>query len=132
MTETTVSGGKCHRCVGHVTLRRSGVTCAAALMMYSLYIMRRTQIYLDEQQTAELERRARVSGRTRSAVIREAIGEYLTATPSAEQRLAEDAAFGIAPYLPPGHEYVEQMRSIRSERDEEIRRKWIDRDGEEA
>lgn len=46
-----------------------------------LYIaMERTQIYLSEGQTRELDRRARARGVTRSAVIREAVEKYLGPT----------------------------------------------------
>lgn len=40
--------------------------------MYT-YIVKRTQIYLSEQQDRELQRRATKSGRTKSDLIREAI-----------------------------------------------------------
>ena len=40
-------------------------------------IMERTQIYLSEGQTRELDRRARRQGTSRSALIREAVGQYL-------------------------------------------------------
>jgi predicted DNA-binding protein len=46
--------------------------------------MERTQIYLSEGQTRELDRRARANGTTRSALIREAIGQYLAPTWDAE------------------------------------------------
>ena len=39
--------------------------------------MDRTQIYLDATQTAELDRRARERGTTRSHLIREAVERYL-------------------------------------------------------
>lgn len=43
-----------------------------------LYIeMERTQIYLSEGQTRELDRRARERGTTRSQLIREAIEQYI-------------------------------------------------------
>ena len=43
-----------------------------------LYIaMERTQIYLSEGQTRELDRRARQRGTTRSHLIREALDQYL-------------------------------------------------------
>jgi predicted DNA-binding protein len=41
------------------------------------YIMRRTQIYLDDDQDRRLERRARATGTSRSALIREAIDRFL-------------------------------------------------------
>jgi len=43
--------------------------------MYSTYIVRRTQIYLDEAQATALASRARRRGVTASHVIREAIDE---------------------------------------------------------
>ncbi len=46
-------------------------------MVYGLYTMRRTQIYLDERQTAKLRSAARATQRTVSAIIREAIDEKL-------------------------------------------------------
>jgi predicted transcriptional regulator len=39
--------------------------------------MRRTQIYLDEDQDRRLRARARADGTTKSAVIREAIDQFL-------------------------------------------------------
>ena len=47
-------------------------------MMYVYIVMERTQIYLDEHQTAELDKRARQQGTTRSHLIREAVEKYLT------------------------------------------------------
>jgi len=47
-----------------------------------IYIMKRTQIYLDDEQDARLERRARASGRTKSALIREAINRFLARGPA--------------------------------------------------
>lgn len=45
--------------------------------MYVPTIMERTQIYLSDGQTRELDRRARQRGTTRSALIREALQQYL-------------------------------------------------------
>lgn len=42
--------------------------------------MERTQIYLSDGQTRELDRRARQRGTTRSALIREALEQYLGPT----------------------------------------------------
>lgn len=39
--------------------------------------MKRTQIYLDEEQDRRLERRARAVGKTKSALIREAVDQLL-------------------------------------------------------
>jgi predicted transcriptional regulator len=41
------------------------------------YIVKRTQIYLDDEQEARLDRRARATGVTRSALIRAAVDAFL-------------------------------------------------------
>ena len=46
--------------------------------MYVYIVMERTQIYLTERQTHELDERARRQGTTRSHLIREAVEKYLT------------------------------------------------------
>lgn len=84
--------------------------------MYSLYIMKRTQIYLDERQAEELRRRGAVRGATASRMIREAIDQYLAEPDDAADRLARfraalDIGFGIAPHLPEGARYVDDLRS---------------------
>lgn len=43
-----------------------------------IYIVKRTQIYLDEEQDRKLERRARASGVTKSELIRRAIDRFLS------------------------------------------------------
>jgi Arc/MetJ-type ribon-helix-helix transcriptional regulator len=50
--------------------------------------MERTQIYLTEAQTRELDRRARSRGTTRSHLIREALEQYLGPTWDAEAFIA--------------------------------------------
>jgi predicted DNA-binding protein len=45
--------------------------------MYTYIVMERTQIYLTETQTIELDKRARQQGTTRSHLIREAVETYL-------------------------------------------------------
>ena len=93
--------------------------------MYDLYIVNRTQIYLADEQDRALTDRACRSGRTKSALIRDAIDSYL-APASSEQtgvarfRAAVAEADGIAPYLPNGAEYVEQMRDADREREREL------------
>lgn len=77
--------------------------------------MRRTQIYLDEQQTEQLDERASSRGATRSELIREAIDSYLGVGEDESARLARfheavEATAGIAPYLPAGEEYVRDIR----------------------
>ena len=81
-----------------------------------LYIMNRTQIYLDAGQTARLDERAAAEGTSRSMVIRRAVDVYL----SQEERDAAawqdqwsraiEGTAGIAPYLEEGADYVEDMR----------------------
>ncbi len=97
--------------------------------MYSTYIMQRTQIYLDEAQSQALERRAGAAGRTKSALIREAIDDYLAqpADEDAGLRRLRDAvaeASGVAPYLPRGQDYVEAQRGRGAKRQRELERRW--------
>lgn len=54
----------------------------------SSYIVRRTQIYLGEQQAEQLDERASTRGATRSALIMEAIDSYLDADEHEPARLA--------------------------------------------
>lgn len=94
--------------------------------MYDLYIMRRTQIYLDEDQAEQLAARAAVEGESLSAMIRRAIDALLAAGQSEAERLARfrdavQSAAGAAPELPPGAAYVEQLRELDSDRE---RRLW--------
>jgi Ribbon-helix-helix protein, copG family len=88
--------------------------------------MRRTQIYLDDRQTASLDVRAAGEGVTRSTVIRRAVDEYLARDnrDSGEwKRRWRDAVAktaGIAPDLPDGAAYVERLRAADAERLREI------------
>jgi predicted transcriptional regulator len=89
--------------------------------MYDLYIVHRTQIYLADDQDRALTARARALGRTKSALIREAIDGYLAPQPVpdaglARLRAAIDGAAGAAPYLAPGAEYVDALRAADRER----------------
>ncbi len=78
--------------------------------------MNRTQIYLDDDQTARLDRRAAAEGTSRSMVIRRAVDVYLSreerdaAAWQAQWRKAIEGTAGIAPYLEEGAEYVEDLR----------------------
>lgn len=88
--------------------------------------VRRTQVYLDETQDAELERRAKSSGRSKSAVVREALDVYLDVREPDGGALdgfreAVRAAAGIAPYLPSGQEYVEHLRLGDEDREDRLR-----------
>jgi metal-responsive CopG/Arc/MetJ family transcriptional regulator len=82
----------------------------------------RTQIYLDEEQTARLDRRAAAEGASRSTLIRRAVDEYLTqeerdaATWRAQWERAVQETAGIASQLEEGSEYVESLRRQDAER----------------
>lgn len=84
--------------------------------------MNRTQIYLDESQTARLDERAAAEGTSRSVVIRRAVDDYLArdqrdAAEWREQwRQALERSAGNAPYLDEGIEYVEDLRRADAER----------------
>lgn len=90
--------------------------------MYAAYTVRRTQIYLDNAQDALLDDRARATGTTKSALIRDAIDAFLTDDASSEasaigrMRAALADAGGVAADLPNGAEYVEAMRAADGER----------------
>jgi predicted transcriptional regulator len=86
--------------------------------------MNRTQIYLDEEQTARLDRRAAAEGTSRSMVIRQAVDVYLSAADGdavawqSRWKEALERTAGIAPYLggDDGGEYVEDLRRADAER----------------
>ena len=93
--------------------------------MYNPYIMKRTQIYLEDTQADELASRAKSRGTTASRMIREAIAEYLAEPDVADERLdrfraAVKEASGIAPYLPDGASYVDEIRRHDLGRDQEL------------
>ena len=93
------------------------------LAMYDSYIMKRTQIYLDEDQDRRLAEHALATGRTKSDLIREAVDRLLDEPLSEEAELARfraavDAAFGIAPYLEDGVTYVRKLRDVDRRRQE--------------
>jgi Arc/MetJ-type ribon-helix-helix transcriptional regulator len=97
--------------------------------MYDSYIVKRTQIYLEEGQADELARQARTRGVTASHVIREAINDYLAKPENEAEQLARfraalDQTFGIAPYLPPGDEYVAELRRADRRRHDDLERRW--------
>jgi predicted DNA-binding protein len=89
--------------------------------MYTTYIASRTQIYLYEDQDRRLTERSRQLGRTKSALIREAIDAYLSPVGREDQALARlrtavKDATGAAQHLPSGAQYVEELRAIEAER----------------
>jgi hypothetical protein len=96
--------------------------------MYDSYIVKRTQIYLDEKQDDQLARRAAAEGLTKSALIRRAVDVYLDNGGDEELRLtrfkaAVEAVAGSAPDLPRGSLYVERLRALDLRRREEIERR---------
>jgi metal-responsive CopG/Arc/MetJ family transcriptional regulator len=86
--------------------------------------MRRTQIYLDESQSAELDAQAARDGRTRSDLIRTAIDAFLRSNDEAEllRRFREGvlAAAGAAPDF--DEESIAAMRQADSRRMEKAAR----------
>jgi hypothetical protein len=101
-------------------------------MMYDSYIVKRTQIYLEERQATELARRSDAQGVTASHLIREAIERYLASpddetTELARQQTALREAFGSLPKLPDGSAFVEEIRRGERARDERLRRQWRSR-----
>lgn len=86
-------------------------------MMYIYIAMRRTQIYLTEVEAEVLGREARKTGRTRSQLIREAIGaRYLSARGpgGVENALLETAgAWKRSRGSESGKVYVERLRTGR-------------------
>jgi predicted DNA-binding protein len=94
-------------------------------MMYDIYIVKRTQIYLEDTQDDQLARRAAAEGVTKSALIRRAIELYLDGSDDGELRLARfraavEAVAGLAPDLPEGSLYVEHLRVLDVRRQEEL------------
>jgi predicted DNA-binding protein len=99
------------------------------LTMHAPYIVRRTQIYLDEEQDRRLAERARATGRTKSDLIREAVDRLLEEPLSEDEELARfraaaQAAFGIAPYLEDGATYVRRLRDNDRRRQERLEQDW--------
>jgi predicted DNA-binding protein len=91
------------------------------MAMYTTYIASRTQIYLHEHQERRLKERSRQLGRTKSALIREAIDAYLSPSGGEEEALtrlhaAVQEARGAAPDLPSGADYVEELRAAEAGR----------------
>ena len=96
--------------------------------MYGGYIVKRTQIYLEDMQDEQLAHRATAEGVTKSALIRRAVNEYLEADGSeglglARFKAAVDAVAGSAPDLAQGALYVERLRALDAERQETIERR---------
>jgi predicted DNA-binding protein len=94
--------------------------------MHIRYIVKRTQIYLDESQDRRLTAKAAPSGRTKSMLIRQAIERSLETADDeairlARYRAAVGAAAGAVPYLARGADYVDSIR-----RGDEARRQELE------
>ena len=96
--------------------------------MYTSYIVRRTQIYLEESQHEELADRAAAYGTTKSDLIREAIDAFLEGPSDDGARLARfrtalDETAETPVSLPDGRSYVEQVRALEVPRREALDRR---------
>lgn len=84
--------------------------------MYIHTSMNRTQIYLDDNQTARLDQRAAAEGTSRSMLIRRAVDIYLskeeqdTVLWKEQWQSALKRTAGIASHLEEGADYVEDIR----------------------
>lgn len=82
--------------------------------MYTSYIMRRTQIYISEEQGRYLERRSKELGTSVSDLIRSAIEQtYLrrpTLTKADKLRIIHSTAGAWKDFPMTGEEYVERIR----------------------
>lgn len=82
--------------------------------MYDTYIMRRTQIYLTDEQGRTLERRRRATGSTISELIRSAIDAAYSRRRSMSKaervRVARATAGAWKEFSESGAEYVERIR----------------------
>lgn len=90
--------------------------------------MKRTQIYLDEDQDRKLAERAKAAARTKSDLIRDAVDRYLDGdTKEARVRAFREsvlATAGAISRLPGGEDYVETVRAGDRARDEALDRQW--------
>jgi Arc/MetJ-type ribon-helix-helix transcriptional regulator len=88
-------------------------------------IVERTQIYLTQEQQHELARRVVATGKTKSELIREALDRYLATEETNEEWRRQwlealDAVAGIAPYLPDGATYIDELREADLRREAEL------------
>jgi predicted transcriptional regulator len=90
--------------------------------------MKRTQIYLDEDQDRRLADRARAAGVTKSMLIRQAVTALLDAPSDDASRLAEfraalDHVAASPATLPAGQTYVEDVRGGDQARERDIEKR---------
>jgi hypothetical protein len=85
--------------------------------MYNLYIMKRTQIYLTEEQNRVLASRSEATGSTVSQLIRAAVDRVYVRrramTRADKMRLARGTAGAWKSFPETGAEYVERIRGSR-------------------
>jgi myosin heavy subunit len=85
-----------------------------AHVVYDMYIMRRTQIYLTEEQGRTLERRRKATGSNVSELIRAAIDAAYSRRRSMSKaervRVARTTAGAWKEFSETGAEYVERIR----------------------
>lgn len=96
--------------------------------MYDLYIVKRTQIYLEDEQERKLSRRAGAAGVTKSTLIRQAVDAFLESPTNDAARLARfraalDEVAGSPASLPDGRSYVEALRARDVRRQDEVERR---------
>ena len=88
-----------------------------AEVMYNLYIMRRTQIYLTDVQGRLLERRSKASGQSVSELIRSAVDEMYARRRAISQqerlRVARRTAGSWTRFPETGAAFVERIRGSR-------------------
>ncbi len=103
--------------VGQLVLEASGggdSLTRRGRAMYVSYIMRRTQIYLTEEQGRLLESRSKATGSTVSQLIRTAVDSVYSrrrAMSRAQRvRLEQSAAGSWKAFAETGEEYVERIR----------------------
>jgi hypothetical protein len=84
--------------------------------------VKRTQIYIEDEQDRLLADRAADLQRTKSDLIRDAIDRYLGLDEANGQertnrwRAAVESSFGVAPDLPAGATFVARLRQADAER----------------
>jgi len=93
--------------------------------------VKRTQIYLNDEQTTRLDERAAVNGATRSELIRRAVDAYLDHPDERDGQVrlarfkeAVEQVAGIAPYLT--HDYVEEMRAAGARKLDRLEKRGLD------
>ena len=98
------------------------------MAMYDRYIVRRTQIYLEEEQHQRLTERAHQTGQSMSELIRHAIDRDLDGDEEELKlrrfREAVRAVAGCAPDLEDGATYVTKLRSADRRRMEDLEERW--------